>query len=36
LFASTMPIYNAAMAMGHAMDDTAAVYAVLERLTKQS
>jgi hypothetical protein len=24
------------MAMGHAMDDTAAVYAVLERLTKSS
>jgi L-threonate 2-dehydrogenase len=36
LFATTMPIYNAAMAMGHAMDDTAAVYAVLERLTKSS
>jgi L-threonate 2-dehydrogenase len=36
LFATTMPIYNAAMAMGHSMDDTAAVYAVLERLTKQS
>jgi L-threonate 2-dehydrogenase len=36
LFATTMPIYNAAMAMGHAMDDTAAVYAVLERLTKKS
>jgi L-threonate 2-dehydrogenase len=35
LFATTMPIYNAAMAMGHAMDDTAAVYAVLERLTKK-
>jgi L-threonate 2-dehydrogenase len=32
LFASTMPIYNAAMALGHGMDDTAAVYAVLERL----
>jgi L-threonate 2-dehydrogenase len=36
LFATTMPIYNAAMAMGHAMDDTAAVYAVLERLTKSA
>jgi L-threonate 2-dehydrogenase len=36
LFATTMPIYNAAMAMGHAMDDTAAVYAVLERLTKST
>jgi L-threonate 2-dehydrogenase len=32
LFATTMPIYNAAMALGHGMDDTAAVYAVLERL----
>lgn len=31
LFASTMPIYNAAMALGHGMDDTASVYAVLER-----
>ncbi len=34
LFASTVPIYNAAMALGHAMHDTAAVYAVLEKLTK--
>jgi L-threonate 2-dehydrogenase len=33
LFATSMPIYNAAMALGHGMDDTAAVYAVLERLT---
>ena len=32
LFASSMPIYNAAMALGHGMDDTAAVYAVLERM----
>lgn len=31
LFATTMPIYNAAMALGHGMDDTASVYAVLER-----
>lgn len=31
LFASTIPIYNAAMALGHGMDDTASVYAVLER-----
>ena len=31
LFSATMPIYNAAMALGHGMDDTAAVYAVLER-----
>ena len=37
LFASSMPIYNAAMALGHGMDDTAAVYAVLERMiTKQA
>lgn len=33
LFSATLPIYNAAMALGHAADDTAAVYAVLERLT---
>jgi L-threonate 2-dehydrogenase len=33
LFSATLPIYNAAMALGHGMDDTAAVYAVLERLT---
>ena len=33
LFSATVPIYNAAMALGHGMDDTAAVYAVLERLT---
>ena len=32
LFAASMPIYNAAMALGHGPDDTAAVYAVLERL----
>ncbi len=32
LFSTCMPIYNAAMALGHGMDDTAAVYAVLERL----
>ena len=32
LFASCVPIYNAAMALGHGMDDTAAVYAVLERM----
>jgi L-threonate 2-dehydrogenase len=31
LFSATLPIYNAAMALGHGMDDTAAVYAVLER-----
>ena len=33
LFSACLPIYNAAMALGHGMDDTAAVYAVLERLT---
>jgi L-threonate 2-dehydrogenase len=32
LFSTCMPIYNAAMALGHGADDTAAVYAVLERL----
>jgi L-threonate 2-dehydrogenase len=32
LFSATLPIYNAAMALGHGTDDTAAVYAVLERL----
>ncbi len=32
LFAATLPIYNAAMALGHGSDDTGAVYAVLERL----
>jgi putative dehydrogenase len=32
LFSTCMPIYNSAMALGHGMDDTAAVYAVLERL----
>lgn len=34
LFAATQPIYNAAMAMGHGMDDTASVYDVLERWTQ--
>ena len=34
LFSATLPIYNAAMAMGHGMDDTAAVYDVLERWTQ--
>jgi 3-hydroxyisobutyrate dehydrogenase-like beta-hydroxyacid dehydrogenase len=33
LFSSTMPIYNAAIALGHGMNDTASVYDVLERLT---
>ena len=32
LFATTMPIYNAAMALGHGSDDTAAVYSVLEHM----
>jgi 3-hydroxyisobutyrate dehydrogenase-like beta-hydroxyacid dehydrogenase len=32
LFAATWPVYNAAMALGHADDDTAAVYAVLEQM----
>ncbi len=32
LFSATLPIYNAAMALGHGLNDTAAVYAVLERL----
>ncbi len=32
LFAATVPMYNAAMALGHGDDDTGAVYAVLERL----
>jgi putative dehydrogenase len=31
LFAATRPIYNAAMANGHATHDTASVCAVLER-----
>jgi 3-hydroxyisobutyrate dehydrogenase-like beta-hydroxyacid dehydrogenase len=31
LFAATMPVYQKAMAMGHAMHDTAAVCAVLEK-----
>ena len=32
LFSASMPIYNAAMALGHGMDDTAAVYAVVEHM----
>jgi len=31
LFSATLPIYNAAMALGHAQDDTASVYDVLEQ-----
>ena len=32
LFATCLPVYNAAMALGHGMDDTAAVYSVLEHM----
>ena len=32
LFAACLPIYNAAMALGHGADDTAAVYSVLEHM----
>jgi putative dehydrogenase len=32
LFAACVPIYQAALAQGHALHDTAAVYAVLERM----
>ena len=32
LFAATQPLYNAAMAAGHAADDTAVVYRILERM----
>ena len=32
LFATCMPVYNAAMALGHGQDDTAAVYSVLEHM----
>lgn len=31
LFSATLPIYHAAMALGHAQDDTASVYDVLEQ-----
>jgi 3-hydroxyisobutyrate dehydrogenase-like beta-hydroxyacid dehydrogenase len=31
LFAATRPVYQAALAAGHAMHDTAAVCAVLEK-----
>ena len=33
LFAATVPIYNAAMGMGHAKHDTAAVFDVLDRMS---
>lgn len=32
LFAASLPVYNAAMALGHEDDDTAAVYSVLEHM----
>jgi len=35
LFSASVPIYNAAMASGHADHDTAAVFEVLERMTIQ-
>ena len=35
VFAATLPIYNAAMALGHGGDDTASVYAVLERWMRE-
>ena len=34
MFSLTIPLYTAAIASGHAEDDTAAVYEVLERMTK--
>ena len=36
LFAASIPIYNAAMALGHGGDDTGAVYAVLEHMVGTS
>jgi putative dehydrogenase len=33
LFAATVPVYDAAMGMGHATHDTAAVFDVLERMS---
>jgi hypothetical protein len=36
LFAACIPIYHAAMAQCHALHDTAAVYAVLEKFTDES
>ena len=36
LFAACIPIYRAAMAQGHALHDTAAVYAVLEKFAGES
>ncbi len=34
LFSATVPIYDAAMGMGHAMHDTAAVFDVLDRMSR--
>lgn len=36
LFSACIPIYRAAMAQGHALHDTAAVYAVLEKFAGES
>lgn len=36
LFTACIPVYLAAMAQGHAMNDTAAVYAVLEKFAGES
>jgi len=35
LFAATVPVYNAAMALGHAEHDTAAVFDVLSRMSSR-
>lgn len=35
LFAATIPLYNAAMAMGHEANDTAAVFDVLDRMSSE-
>ncbi len=36
LFAATVPIYDAAMGMGHARNDTASVFDVLDRMSRPS
>lgn len=36
LFAATVPLYDAAMGMGHARHDTAAVFDVLDRMSRAS
>jgi hypothetical protein len=33
LFAATVPLYNAAIGLGHAENDTAAVFDVLSRMS---